>query len=48
MLFDTTTKDDRANPMVEIGMEGGTLILIQLKSSIVFITIALNFVAVIE
>jgi hypothetical protein len=34
--------------MVEIGMEGGTLILIQPKSSIVCITTTLNFVDAIK
>jgi len=34
--------------MVETGMEGGTWILIQSKSSIIFITIALNFIDAIK
>jgi hypothetical protein len=34
--------------MVETSMEGGSLIMIQSKSSIIFTTIALSFVVAIE
>ncbi len=43
-----TTKDEQTDLMVEIGMEGRTLILIQPESSIVFIVTALNLVTTIE
>lgn len=36
----TTTKDERANLVVEIGMEGGTLILAQLEPITTLATIA--------
>ncbi len=43
-FFDTKTKDEQANLMVESGMEGGNLLLIQLKSSIVLIATTLSFI----